>query len=297
MSPEKDQPRRYFSSRKGKEPISLRAAHWRLQNLYALYRDKEYFKQKLDTRRNVTSEELKKEAVVRLGFSAFPLNDWPLEDKTEDHIFDVIEFLYDHASKPGDWVTHHSSTGWDFEDYDSYDEAAGKEEFRAAANLIFADVSDGYELGNDGQIRANATGGLEHIIGAQIVPFDETHVDNKVRLAFEKWRNRHATLDDKKEAVRLLADVFEWLKDTQQLQKALAKKDESDLFNIANNFSIRHHEQAQKTNYDQAIWYNWMFHFYLATYHASVRLILKQQANTKRPANPRETAKPSPSVS
>lgn len=95
-------------------------------------------------------------------------------------------------------------------------------------------------------------------------------------------RNRHATLDDKKEAIRLLADVFEWLKDTKQLQKALVRKDESDLFNIANNFSIRHHEQAQKANYDQAIWYNWMFHFYLATYHASVRLLIKQAQKPKQ---------------
>jgi hypothetical protein len=247
MCPEKGQPRLYFSSRKGKEPISAQEAHWRLLNLFVLYRDRDYFKQKLGTSRNFTSDELEREAVVRLGFPVFPLKDWASKDVTEDHIFDVIEFLFDHVSKPGALVDQVSETNWHYQDYDSYDDTAGREEFRASANIILADLGEGFELGQDGQIRANGTGGLEHIIGAQIVPFDEANVDSKVRAAIERWRKRHATLDDKKEAVRLLADVFEWLKDTQQLQKALVRKDESDLFNIANNFSIRHHEQAQKT--------------------------------------------------
>lgn len=286
MPPEISPPRLYFSSRKRERPISANEAHWRVVNLYVLYRDRDYFKQKLGATRNNTSDELTREAILRLGFSAFPLNKWAVEDKTEDHIFDVLEFLFDHASKPGAWVSQQSDTGWNYEDYDSYDAAAGREEFRSAANIILADLGEGFELGSDGQIRSKGTGGLEHILNAHIVPFDEANVDNKVRAAIERWRRRHASIEDKKEAIRLLADVFEWLKDTKQLQKALVKKDESDLFNIANNFSIRHHEQAQKSNYDQGIWYNWMFHFYLATYHASIRLLIKQRerASGTRPA-------------
>jgi hypothetical protein len=62
------------------------------------------------------------------------------------------------------------------------------------------------------------------------------------------------------------------------LQSALSKKDSSDLFNIVNNFEIRHHNPDQKTQYDKGIWYAWMFHFYLASYHATVRLILKARS-------------------
>lgn len=142
---------------------------------------------------------------------------------------------------------------------------------------MLADFGDRFELGEDGQIRANVTGGLEHIIGAQIVPFDEVNVDSQVRSAIAKWRKRHPTLQDKQEAIRLNADVFEWRKKAKHLEKALANKDESDLFNIANNFAIRHRHPAQKRNYDQSIWCNWIFDFYLATYHAAVRLLLKQQ--------------------
>jgi hypothetical protein len=43
MSPEDTEPRRYFSSRKGKEPISAAVAQWRLANLYVVFRDKDYF--------------------------------------------------------------------------------------------------------------------------------------------------------------------------------------------------------------------------------------------------------------
>ena len=58
----------------------------------------------------------------------------------------------------------------------------------------------------------------------------------------------------------------------------LNNKDEKALFNIANNFGIRHHNDKQQTNYDPAIWLSWMFYFYLSTIHAVVRMIEKETA-------------------
>jgi len=49
------------------------------------------------------------------------------------------------------------------------------------------------------------------------------------------------------------------------------------IFDLANNFAIRHHNPTQKSNYDKTIWYSWMFHFYLATYHAVIRLLIKKE--------------------
>lgn len=129
--------------------------------------------------------------------------------------------------------------------------------------------------------------GLQHILSAQLVPYDEVNVDSKVRSAIVKWRNRHLSLDEKRAAIRDLADVFEWLKKTKSLEKILDRKDESAIFDIANNFAIRHHNPQQKANYDQTIWYAWMFHFYLATYHAAIRLLIKneqQSATTQQKA-------------
>jgi len=122
-----------------------------------------------------------------------------------------------------------------------------------------------------------ATHGLKHILDAEIVPYDEANVDSKVRTAIAKWRNRHMSWSEKREAVRELADVFEWLKKTKRLSSVLDGKDESALFDLANNFGIRHHNPNQKTNYDRTIWYAWIFHFYLATYHAAIRLLIKKE--------------------
>ena len=71
------------------------------------------------------------------------------------------------------------------------------------------------------------------------------------------------------------ADVLVYLR--PRLKEALRSEDERDLFKIANNFGIRHHNQTQKTDYDKPIWYSWMFYYYLATLHAALRLIAKRE--------------------
>jgi hypothetical protein len=48
--------------------------------------------------------------------------------------------------------------------------------------------------------------------------------------------------------------------------KAELSKDEADLFNIANNFALRHHRATQRDDYDDA-WLTWLFYVYLATTH------------------------------
>ncbi|MBL8107979.1 MAG: hypothetical protein JNJ72_20590, partial [Anaerolineales bacterium] len=126
----------------------------------------------------------------------------------------------------------------------------------------------------------------QHILDAEIIPYDETNVDNKVQQAITKWRNRHLSLSERREAIRELADVFEWLKKTKNLDTVLDNKDESLLFELANKFGIRHHDPNQKTNYDREIWYSWIFHFYLATYHAVIRLLIKERNKLLNPNEP-----------
>jgi hypothetical protein len=255
--------------------------HSRVASLFALFRDKDYFKQRTGLSVNTFPSSLRDEANVFLNFNPFPFEKWTNDQITENNLFALIEFLHDRISKPGEWVEMSTSSGYTYSDYATYDEVAGKTEFREAANAILFDCEPSYELSSRGEIETLGSGGLQYILGAEIVPFDEINVDSKVALAIAKWKNRKRTLDDMKESVRLLADVFEFLKKAKQLGIALDTSDASDLFKIANNFSIRHHNQQQKSNYDPFIWYSWMFHFYLATYHAAIRLIQK-----KSPAKP-----------
>lgn len=49
----------------------------------------------------------------------------------------------------------------------------------------------------------------------------------------------------------------------KDLKSVITQKDDGDLFQIVNNFGIRHYNDKQKTNYDRAVWLSWMFHFLL----------------------------------
>ena len=272
--------RRYYSSRNKPRNLTLEEFYQKLQSLYLLFRDKDFFKGKAGITHDNLPEAIKHEAALDLNFQPFPITKWLPENITEDRIFDILEFLYDHASKPGElaWMTN--ETGWNYQDYDSYDDEAGQKEFRNKTNAILAEYKTGFEMTAEGIILAKGTDGLQHILDADIIPYDEINVDNKVRNAITKWRNRHLSLSEKKEAIRELADVFEWLKKTKELGTVLDGKDESAIFELANNFAIRHHNPKQKTNYDPTIWYSWIFHFYLATYHAVVRLLIKKEKDT-----------------
>jgi hypothetical protein len=77
-------------------------------------------------------------------------------------------------------------------------------------------------------------------------------------------------MEERRVAVRDLADVLEALR--ADARAHMSKKDEGDLFNIANNFHIRHNDDKQLRDYD-VIWLTWIFYFYLATIHALVRTI------------------------
>ena len=270
--------RKYYSSRTKKEPLTLKDLYRKFQHVYLYFRDQDYFIEKAAITKFGIPDEIKHEAGISLKLQPFPMTEWAPSDLTEDNVFDVIEFLYDRVSKPGEREQIEDDNGFHYTDYFDYDEEAGKKEFRQKINLILADYRDGYELSEGGEILALASGGLEQILDAEVPHYDEQNVDVKVREAIRKWRNRHLDMLERREAIKTMADVFEWLKKTGNLKGVLSSKDESAIFNIANNFALRHHDPKQKKEYDKDIWYAWMFHFYLATYHAVIRLIKRKEA-------------------
>jgi|SRR5208283_1067816 len=274
--------RPYYSSRKQPGTLTLEELHLKLVNLYFLFRDKDYFKEKAKITKTDPPDAIKYEAAVALNFRLFPVDGWYAQDRTEDHVFDALEFLYDYVSRPGALVWMTTETNYTYQDYGTYDEKVGQTEFREKANVFLSDYKSGYELCDGGIVLALGTDGLQHILAADIVPYDEANVDSKVRNAIVKWRNRHLSFDERKAAIRELADVFEWLDKAKNLSAVLDRKDESAIFEIANNFGIRHHDPKQKTNYDQAIWYPWIFHFYMATYHAVIRLLIKHKQKDEK---------------
>lgn len=198
---------------------------------------------------------------------------WPvdatIEAYSEDDLFDVIELMHDCVSK-GVNGNYHSwdDCGWH---YDTFDRQAGQNDYRVALNEILAEYGPGYKLTAEGEIVAVPPVGLGDLDDAAEPPGDPDAVRARVTAARDKFRRRGSTMDDRRDAVRDLADVLEYLR--PKATKVLSSKDEADLFNLANNFGIRHHNPAQKTDYDAAIWLSWAFYYYLATIHAVTRLI------------------------
>lgn len=197
---------------------------------------------------------------------------WPIGDHidhySEDDLFDVIEFLYLHVSKPITGVEHtYGECGMHWE---TFSKADGQQEYFHKINGLLKLYSGQFEFNKNGEVLAAPDHGFEHIFQADI-PSKDKNITSRVNAAIVSFRRHGSSLDDRRQAVRDLADVLEYLR--PEVRRILNKKDENDLFVIANNFGIRHHNDKQQTGYDAAIWLSWMFYFYLSTIHVLLRKI------------------------
>lgn len=202
---------------------------------------------------------------------------YPVKEKliyySEDDLFDVIEFLHDYCSKGRDKYYHEwGECGYH---YSNFDDTEGQDDFREQINLLLKYYGGGYEISKHGEIMVLPENEMKGLFEAEIPTNDIENIETKILNATLKFRRYKSTWDDRKAAIRELADVLEYLR--SEAKKHLIKQDEADLFNIANNFAIRHHNSNQKNNYDKSIWYSWMFYFYLATIHALLRIINKAE--------------------
>lgn len=197
---------------------------------------------------------------------------WPVSEKapfySEDDFFDVLEFLYQYVSKPIEGTMHsYADCGMHWE---TFNQALGREEFRTKINTVLAHYEKKFEISANGEILHKPEAGFEPIFDADL-PTNDSNVITRVNAANLQYRRHGSTLDDRRQAVRDLADVLEYLR--PKVKALLTSADEKDLFNIANNFGVRHHNDKQKTGYDTNIWLSWMFYFYLATIHVVLRKI------------------------
>lgn len=195
---------------------------------------------------------------------------WPIHKYSskysEDDFFDVIEFLFQNVSKPVDGSYHdYSNCGMH---WSTFNKKAGRNEYRERVNVVLSHYVKRFELSTTGEILHLPEQGFEQIFAADVPSTDEK-ITKRVEAAMLRYRRHGSTIDDRRQAVRDLADVLEYLR--PKVQTLLTNQDERDLFNLANNFGVRHHNDKQKTGYDQAFWLSWMFYYYLATIHVVLR--------------------------
>jgi hypothetical protein len=204
---------------------------------------------------------------------------WPIaeyyQNYSEDDFLDVIEFLFQYVSKPIDGTMHsYNMCGMHWE---TFNRKVGQKYFREKINSVLDHYKNKFELSANGEVLSKPEAGFENIFNAD-VPSKDSNIVGRINAATINFRRHGSSLDDRRQAVRDLADVLEYLK--PQVQELLTNKDEKDLFNIANNFGIRHHNDKQKTSYDAAIWLSWMFYFYLSTIHVVLRKIEHDKTKT-----------------
>ena len=187
-----------------------------------------------------------------LGHDIWPFNQ-SLPNLDEARVFTVLEFLHDHAALP----TESSFHGFDYcgLHVESADDTAGREEFRYVVNRYLAKYRSGYELQPNGEIWDLTPPGLEDLLPEAT---GDSSIDDKVHHAMSMFRRHGATDEQKRDAIRNLADILEHLRDS--VGTGLPSKDEADLFKIANNFGIRHHNTRQRTEYDSGVWLDWIFY-------------------------------------
>jgi hypothetical protein len=278
--------RRYYSQRAGRfnesPEISLALLREFFVAIYTTFESKGYFQERFGI--NCT-DGYTPGSVGDVGLYSFrrlrrkdlfPI--WGKGDNlSEDEIFDLIEFLYDHATQPIQSSGHYHQWNDCGYHYSEFIQGTAQEEFRKEVNDILRDYGEGFELSAKGEILSLPGRTLEPLLQAVIPSRETENITSRVELAVEKFRRRRSSLEDRRDAIRDLSDVLEYLR--PQLDRVLSKQDESDLFNIANNFGIRHHSRKQKTDFDKAVWYSWIFYFYLATIHAAVRLLEKRNVD------------------
>ena len=199
-------------------------------------------------------------------------NLFPIEENymayNEDILFDIIELLYDYVSFPLEGFFHsHDGCGMH---YEKFDKIKGQQDFTKEINEILDGYSTGFELSYTGEIVHKEEEGLKEIFNSDIPSLDEKNINTKMKNAISRFINRHSSFEERRIAVRELADILEYIK--PQIKEKFLKNDEKDLFNIANNFCIRHHSEQQKSDYDIK-WLTWVFYLYLDTIHLCLRLV------------------------
>jgi hypothetical protein len=201
---------------------------------------------------------------------------WPIdaniERYTEEDIFDLIEFLFDHVSKPTDGSFH--SYGGCGMHWHTFDKAQGQSELRDRVNILLESYGPGYALNEVGEIMELAPDGLGKLLNAT-PPTKDADALARMKAAIDRFQRYGSSIEDRRHAVADLAAVLEKLR--PQVKEALHRKDEDDLFNLANNFGIRHFNDKQKTDYDLAVWLSWMFYFYLATINAFLHILERKE--------------------
>lgn len=120
-------------------------------------------------------------------------------------LFDLVEFLYEHAALPNSFSYH----SFFRHDHFDYDQDAGREKFATDINRLFERRGLAFEL-VDGEVTRIAPTGLQEALASTVFRSGDSQLDGLLETAREKFLNRSLTV--RKEGLEKLWDAWERLK-------------------------------------------------------------------------------------
>lgn len=189
----------------------------------------------------------------------------------KDTLFTLIEVFHDLASRPR-YRTYHDfgDCGWHHEDHFR---PTGQALYRWRVNALLERYNTGLRLADSGEDRGRLIQHLDVNRAAlikEVIDSPEPVSRDSVNHAIALFRKRDATRDDKRSACLALARVLE--ANRPLLKGSLLKNDESLLFQLANNFDLRHRDGRQYDDYGEEF-IDWIFWIYLSTVDLINRLL------------------------
>lgn len=212
---------------------------------------------------------------------------WPLRPGWTDPLFfDLVELVHDLVARPRgrEVVKHRGESGWCWH-FDLFDVQTGQDVYRWQVDRLFTRHDVGLKFSADpgtaGRLVRLAGDDRDELVRRALASPD--HRDRaEIQHAVGQFRDRNASRQTKRSATAALGRILE---DRRGLLKAeLLSKDEGALFQIANQFDIRHRSAGQRSDYDDA-YLDWVFWWYLATVELTDRLLARQRPATG-PATP-----------
>jgi hypothetical protein len=202
---------------------------------------------------------------------------WPLSRSCpwdDVDFYSLIELLDDFVSRPRN-REYHEFAGWMWSDLAAQ---PGQRLYRWRVNSLFDSSAIPLRLAssgeNEGRLEVVSDDSREDLVARMVVNPDPSAGD-RVRHAVALFRARDATVEEKRSAVIALAGVLEQRR--ALVKSELLRRDEGALFQIANNFSVRHQNADQRADYAEE-YLDWLFWWYAATVELTESLIRRSGA-------------------
>lgn len=191
----------------------------------------------------------------------YPIEDY-YEEYSEDKLFSVIEILYDKISS--------------YDDEYELEIEKPRNEFAIQINNILKFYNSGYYLEtNSGTICKDTNNALKKMLSEDLAEVISSDIMEKMHTAIKIYYRFNSTLELKKKAISILADILEPLRNDlknnlNDIYDISKNNHDKLIFDIVNNFDVRHNNSKQNTNYEKDIWYDWMMQYYtsvIVTYY------------------------------